>query len=336
MTTTIEFLGQASVVIEASGLRLATDPWMYRPACVMATLPWPRLNDTERSQALATLETCHYVYISHDHEDHFDPWLLMRLSPKTLLVGDFANLRFRGELEALAERHEIRYLADGETVQLADGFEVRMLLEKPLYRVNSVLLVRTPQGLVINANDCGLEERMIDEIAGWRRIGERSIFMYTLNLLASGWFFPYCRQGDVEVVERYLRVKDDVIANWGRLIKRIAPSLSVAYAGPLSMVDAVNSYINALPYARDNSDLVEQIQEYGPIVWPAPFSKIRLSQVGPSVELADWRRFKTRPLLAEKEQADVTYAAPIPSDELLLAANRFQSDLIEIQSQLKL
>jgi UDP-MurNAc hydroxylase len=337
MTTTIDFISQACVVINADGFRIATDPWLDRPACVMATVPWPPFNSLEREKAYRAIDQCTHIYISHDHEDHFDPVFLRRLAPKILIVGKFSNAKFLSAISALEPYHSVRWMDDGEEAELDSGVVAKMYLEKPLYRVNSILSLRTKDCLIINGNDCGMELDMLNSLSRWRRESEAMVFLYTLNLLASGWFFPYCREDDNTLVSRYLKVKDDVIKNWHRLINALQPTLSACYAGPLVMVDKVNSYINNLPYARDNRDLIDEINLSGDVFWPAPFSSVEfVHQKVVARTLTDWERYISRPLTPTNFKVDTYYESEISNDALLQSAAKFHNELLEIQQALLL
>ena len=325
------------MVIDAGTICIATDPWFDRPACVRATVPWPTFDITERDIALIAIDECSHIYLSHDHEDHFDPVFLRKLAPKTLVVGRFANARFQQEIQALEPYHQVLWMDDGEEVELAPGIVAKMHLEKPHYRVNSILSLRTRDCLILNANDCGTEMRMLDELSAWRKPGESMIFLYTLNLLASGWFFPYCRKGDQSVLPRYLKVKEDVINNWRRLIEVLSPTVSVCYAGPLSMVDPVNSFINDLPHARDNTALVEEIRAAGDVVWPAPFSVIQFDhQLETLRNLRGWTEFLARPAVPVGFVVDTHFEQEIAEGDLLQQAIEFQAELVTLQKRLSL
>src|SRR5216683_208449 len=79
----ITFVGHASILIEAAGVRILSDPWWKGP-CFGAqwwTYPLPCVDAAER-------EPIDYIYISHGHHDHLHPpTLKLFLGAKVLIAG---------------------------------------------------------------------------------------------------------------------------------------------------------------------------------------------------------------------------------------------------------
>ena len=107
---TVEFLSQACTALRAGDIEIASDPWFLKTAHLNSWIPYPSWDVRELENFRSRIDRATHIYISHDHEDHFDPAFLETLSPKTILVGAFHNSAFRRELRALGDRHDIRYL----------------------------------------------------------------------------------------------------------------------------------------------------------------------------------------------------------------------------------
>jgi L-ascorbate metabolism protein UlaG (beta-lactamase superfamily) len=98
---TITWLGHGTVLVEAGGIRLLTDPLLRR-----------RLGPLLRTSAVPPLDgEVDAVLVSHVHHDHLDLPSLRRLRPKRLVVP-------RGAAGMLARR------GFGGVVELAEGDEV--------------------------------------------------------------------------------------------------------------------------------------------------------------------------------------------------------------------
>ena len=84
----IRFIAHACVVIEAGGLRFATDPWLIGPCF---TTGWWHAHPP-KSDALELVRSCDFVYLSHNHPDHLHPETLALLPRDIpLVVPDFQS-----------------------------------------------------------------------------------------------------------------------------------------------------------------------------------------------------------------------------------------------------
>ena len=74
-------LGHAGMFIETTGGSILCDPWV-KPAFFGSWFPFPdnRQLDWER------YGKADYLYVSHRHRDHFDPWLLQKYVPRDIEV----------------------------------------------------------------------------------------------------------------------------------------------------------------------------------------------------------------------------------------------------------
>ena len=175
---------------------VVTDPWFSGPTHLGSWRAFPELDAAAVERMRARIDKATHVYISHDHSDHFDPAFLATLSPKTLVVSDFRNARFRRRLQALTEGpngHTLQVLSAGDTLELDGRASMRIVPEQPRFRTNSMLVLHTPFGSILDANDCGLNSSTL------RALTERSrvrVFAYTLNFMANGYPFPYLRRDD--------------------------------------------------------------------------------------------------------------------------------------------
>ena len=184
--TEIEFAGQACTMLRCGSITLSTDPWFSPAAIVGGWHPYPRWTEAEISAWRERIDASTHVYISHAHEDHFDVAFLASLAPKTLLVGDFPSTRFRAALDTLSPHHTLRWCGHGERIALSEVVAVTLHLEAPAFRTNSMLVVDSPDGRILNANDCGLNTCALTAISAERPV---SVFLYTLNFIANGYPF---------------------------------------------------------------------------------------------------------------------------------------------------
>lgn len=138
----ITFIGHASILVEAGGISILSDPW-WRGPCFGAqwwTYPPPDL---------AALEACRldYIYISHGHHDHFHPGTMATLDKgaKVLIARDSdlaAPIRELG--------FEVIEVGATELCKLAPGVDCRIM---PTYGDDSLMAISDGKEVCININD---------------------------------------------------------------------------------------------------------------------------------------------------------------------------------------
>ena len=72
---TIRFLNHACLVVESDDIKFATDPWIFGPA--FCTGWW--LQFASPADAVEQLNSCDFIYISHNHPDHLHRETLARI-----------------------------------------------------------------------------------------------------------------------------------------------------------------------------------------------------------------------------------------------------------------
>jgi UDP-MurNAc hydroxylase len=331
---TIEYFGQACILVRSGSVAVLCDPWFSGASHLGGWIPFPAWSAEERAAWRARADEATHVYVSHAHEDHFDPAFLRSLAPKQILVGEFRNQRFRAALEALRPHHTIRYLRDGETVALGSDVTATIHLERPAFRTNSMLLLGCPDGDVLNANDCGLDSATLRAIARRRR---PAVFLYTLNFLANGFPFPYLRRRDPDLSARIAAVRDQVVASFRIALGILRPALGVGFAGPVSFADRVNHHLDDHPEARDWRHAAAELSSDVPVIWPAPGGStlLRAGRVA-RVDPGDWDALaSSHPVRYEGRGPDPYLDGPQPDQaEVLAAARRFAAQRAALAARL--
>ncbi len=171
----LHYLGHAGWVLEEKGTTLLCDPWQAAEGAFYASwFPFPS-NDHVVFPARASA-----IYISHAHEDHFDPESLRQFPRSTRII--IANFRDPVLLEGLRALGfvDIQTLEDG--VETTVGcFSVRILRDEDsgMYH-DSAILVRSPTATVLNLNDCRLLEPS--------RWGEDRIDVLLAQFSGANWY----------------------------------------------------------------------------------------------------------------------------------------------------
>jgi hypothetical protein len=140
-------LGHASIALYRDGESplLLTDPWL------VGSVYWRSwwLQHYPAAEEIDWLAGAANVYVTHEHPDHFHMPSIRRLGTGPAYL--FPALAERGFVDYLAERgHRTEIVAPRRWRRLGDGVAI---LSLPLWNDDSVLLIDTPQALILNLND---------------------------------------------------------------------------------------------------------------------------------------------------------------------------------------
>jgi len=140
-------LGHASIALGRDGEPplLLTDPWL------VGSVYWRSwwLQNYPAAEEIDWLGGARYVYLTHEHPDHFHPPSIRRLGVgPTYLFPALAELGFARWLAGQGYRTEI--VPPRRWMPLGDGVSI---LSWPLWNDDSILLIDTPSALILNLND---------------------------------------------------------------------------------------------------------------------------------------------------------------------------------------
>ncbi len=82
LSTKIRFFNHAFLQVESKNIKFATDPWAIGPAFNSGWwLKYPTKNDWEKE-----LNSCDFIYVSHNHPDHLHPQTLNKIDKNIPIV----------------------------------------------------------------------------------------------------------------------------------------------------------------------------------------------------------------------------------------------------------
>lgn len=183
-----------------------------------------------------------FIYISHEHKDHFDPAFLGSLHAR-----DFTFVIPRYRREAL--RHELARFPCKEVVTCSDREEVRipggslkLFLDDTELNRDSAVLVRESGRVFFNMNDCKLHDA-IPDIAR----EEGAIDVFACQFSGATWH-PTCYEYPRERYEAISRKK--VLTKFeatAQAIQAVNPRVYIPSAGPAAFLDPTLIHLNFEP-----------------------------------------------------------------------------------------
>ncbi|WP_408890207.1 Rieske 2Fe-2S domain-containing protein [Myxococcus faecalis] len=257
----ITFLGHAGFAVECAGSVVVMDPWLSpRGAFDSAWMQLPR-NHHLAPRVRELLETPgreRYLYVSHEHKDHFDPEFLASLRTRdfTVVIPRFQ----RSELQDIFARYGCKRVIaceDGREVPIKGGYLKLFVSEQGTNR-DSAIMVRGDGQCFVNLNDCKLHDRLA-------RISEEEgpIDLFTAQFSGAIWH-PTCYEYTPETYAAIsLKKRESKFEAVARALEVVKPRAYLASAGPACFLDpalfALNlEKVNIFPNATTLFRFLEQ------------------------------------------------------------------------------
>jgi UDP-MurNAc hydroxylase len=183
-----------------------------------------------------------YVYISHEHKDHFDIDFLNSLIAKdfTFILPSFRRSALRDLLRAYGAR-AILACYDGQIVPMRDGYMTLYLDDSELNR-DSAILIKGNGSCFLNINDCKLHDRLA-EVS--REHGNIDVFACQFS--GATWH-PTCYNYPDNIYREIARKK--MISKFeatAKAIEAVRPKIYLPSAGPCCFLDPRLFHINFQP-----------------------------------------------------------------------------------------
>jgi UDP-MurNAc hydroxylase len=233
----ITYYGQACTLIEAGGKKILTDPWLTEGAFFGSWFHTHLLADAGVSPETVAKDV-DYLFISHEHQDHFDVKTLKHLPPDTpILICRFVTPKFRHHLEGLGFTN-ISEHDSGERIVLGDGVNAT-IFGTAEYTNDSAILVEHDGVRCFNETDCKLH------YADLEKIGQMGIDIGFYMFSGANWFpmlYDYPAGVMLDLVRRRRR---SLLRSLAQRIKLTKPRFAVPAAGPCTVLDSELLWLNS-------------------------------------------------------------------------------------------
>jgi len=210
----IEYLNHASVIIKSGEQSLLCDPWFSGTAFGGG---WGLQYDNP--EALQKAKHCTHLWISHFHPDHLHmPTLkqLATLTPEIIaLANESANFRISEALQRAGFKNIVP-LYERRKLPLTNDMKVTRY---PTAGIDNMLLIETPEGSVLNYNDCHLPIGALKLLL--RKIGKVDVLLSNFNHAIKLIDNP--RKSNEEI-------RDNQKSNYKKALNAINPMWAIPFA----------------------------------------------------------------------------------------------------------
>ncbi len=274
----VTFINHASILVENdAGDRLITDPWNHGR---VFNNSWELLNNEEALQqkSQVILESVNYIWISHEHPDHFHiPTLLSIPKEKRQNI----TVLFREEKKTNVKDALLKF---GYKVQLIAEKTPTKIANYTFYTVNkghdTAVIISDGIHTLFNQNDCKLKTDQIKNI----KANYPSIDYYFYQFGLAGFY------GNSDDKALFQKIRDKKITSVKHAIDILKPKQYIPFASYIYFCKSANNYLNREQVNLNllNKSLSEfDVQFHIPI----PFQELTVaggSQVENSKNAAYW------------------------------------------------
>jgi hypothetical protein len=222
----VTFIGHASLLVEANGLSIVSDPWWNGPCFGAQWWPYPMpYVEAVRDRRVD------YVYVSHGHHDHFHPPTLRQFRGAKVLVA--AGTELAQGIRGLG--FEVIECGDGER-DLGSGVRGRIM---ETYADDTLMAVSAGGETCLNVNDSlhaapeAIQQKFFRLI---RQLYGRPDYVFCGYGTAS--HFPNCyvvpgkdRAATAAMRQAYFN------RAWARIIRELEPRFGFPFAADVAFLD---------------------------------------------------------------------------------------------------
>jgi UDP-MurNAc hydroxylase len=230
---TIEFVNHASILLSDGQVGVLTDPWYFGATFHNG---WSLLVESEDVYIRDVLSRTDYIWISHEHPDHFSPPFFKRFRDEILARG--IRMLFQatrdGRVAGFLRQNgfEVREMAESEVLQLTPTFSAQTV-KSDLY--DSALLTTIAGQRVFNLNDCPLTSA-----ADLQAFVEKHGYC---DILLTQFSYAAWKGGRDNRAWRQRAAKAKLRA-MHRQMEALKPSVCIPFASFVRFSHELNSYMN--------------------------------------------------------------------------------------------
>ncbi len=237
------------MAVDAFAFRLLVDPWLAPTGAFLGA--WHQYPRNDHLDTARLLEA-DWVAVSHEHLDHFDPWVIGRLPARTrILIPRYPGPAFRERMAAAAGSRQVIEIPAWEKFPLDNrGSWITAIPElSPMCHDAAFLVVADGRG-VLHCNDARLtaaQARRARHLAGGR------LDLMALQTSGASWH-PICYEYPAEEMAKVATDKRvSKLRAAQRLVRQTEPELAVPFAGPPCFLDDEVRHLNWVLGQKDGA-----------------------------------------------------------------------------------
>lgn len=223
----INFFGHNCFLLKGKHVNILIDPWFSAQGAFMGSwYQWPVNHHflPDLVQHLSTDKQT-YLYISHEHQDHFDIETLRYLQPfiAKCCIPDYDDVFLAERLSEM--KYEVIKLVDTEKLHFGDNEFIELLIVDTGVNHDSTAIISLDGECFVNQNDCKIFDRL-------SHLSSTKVDYYAVQFSGATWH-PVCYEMSAsekskiskkKVLSKLVAVRD--------AISMLEPTVYIPSAGP--------------------------------------------------------------------------------------------------------
>ena len=238
----ITYLGHAGFLIESDQNLLLIDPWLNPDGAFSKS--WYQFPDNhflfnEINDYFSKSQKAKYIYISHEHKDHFDEYFLNSLRDKefNFIIPKYKSKTFKRDILKIQCNKIIECLDSVEL--MINDMSIRLFIDDTGINRDSAIGIKSNDYTFLNMNDCKIYERA-DEIKSYYDV----INVSAVQFSGATWY-PICFDFDESEKQKLMLDKKNkkfqLVLNFLNIINS---NYYIPSAGPPCFLADELKYIN--------------------------------------------------------------------------------------------
>jgi len=191
----IKFYGHACIFIKTSKLSLVIDPWLSKEGAFLSS--WFQFPDNTQLD-LTPVRNTDYVFLSHEHQDHFDLNFLKTISPKTkIIIPKYTDSYLYDTLRENIN-NEVIVINSLEKINLDEEVNFCPVVQSVPIWDDCALVFETPEGTLVDINDMHILDQDLEWITNNFKINY--LFMQYSGASWHPYAYDYSHEKKVSIV----------------------------------------------------------------------------------------------------------------------------------------
>lgn len=167
MESTVKLLNHASVKLTIDGTSIISDPW-YNGSVFHKG--WKLIHEIPVDEIKKDLENTDYIFVSHEHPDHFSPSFFLNKIYKEILKKNntkvlFQETKDRRVLKFLQKNgFDVIEVPNNKYIEIKNNVEIKV---SKFGYIDSALIIKGTKEKILNLNDCPLSD--VNDIKNFRK-----------------------------------------------------------------------------------------------------------------------------------------------------------------------
>ena len=229
----LKYWGHNCFSIESNTSILLIDPWFSKNGAFFSSwFQYPKNHFLkEKVLKLLSIKKNSYIFISHEHEDHYDEDFLKSIPAKTnIIIPNFLDKTLKKIIRNFSEK--LIECNDSQNYVLNSEINICLKISDVGVNNDSAILINTKEFSFLNQNDCKIFDRLSEF--------KQDITFYSVQFSGANWHpstfqFPENKKTEISMAKVQAKLKNLLSG-----INTLKPSYFLPAAGP-----AIFPFLNA-------------------------------------------------------------------------------------------